>query len=316
MRVVVALGGNALLRRDQAPTDENQEANIVVAADQLAPIAVDHELVVSHGNGPQVGLLALQEAAYEEFAAAPLDVLGAETQGMIGYLLTRELGNRLPFAKPLAVILTMIEVDPEDPAFDEPTKPIGPIYDKPHADRLGAESGWVFRPDGDGWRRVVASPRPKRIFERRQIEWLLDHGTVVICAGGGGIPTMYTDERTLVGVEAVIDKDHASGLLAKGIGADCFLMVTDTRGIYVDWGTDKQRLLAEIHPGELAELAAGFPAGSMRPKAMAAVDFALATGKEALIGRLGQISAILGGEAGTRVATDVTATRYREEPTA
>lgn len=316
MRLVVALGGNALLRRDQAPTDENQEANIAVAADQLAPVAAEHELVISHGNGPQVGLLALQEAAFEAMPPAPLDVLGAQTQGMIGYLLTRELGNRLPFAKPLAVVLTMIEVDPADPAFDDPTKPIGPTYDKPDADQLAADRGWVFRPDGDLWRRVVASPRPKRIFERRQIEWLLDQGAVVICAGGGGIPTMYEDERTLVGVEAVIDKDHASGLLAKGIDADCFLMATDAEGVYVDWGTEDQRLVAEIHPDALEALAEDFPAGSMRPKAMAAVEFARATGKEALIGRLRQIPAILGGQAGTRVATHVTATRYREEPTA
>jgi carbamate kinase len=316
MRVVVALGGNALLRRDQAPTDENQEANIALAADQLAPIAAAHELVVSHGNGPQVGLLALQEAAFESVPAAPLDVLGAETQGMIGYLLTRELGNRLPFAKPIAVLLTMIEVDPDDPAFGSPTKPIGPGYDRDEADVLEGERGWTFRPDGDQWRRVVPSPRPKRIFERRQIEWLLDQGSVVICAGGGGIPTMYREGRTLVGVEAVIDKDHASGLLARGISADCFVMATDADGIYEGWGTDQPRLIAEIGPDRLETLAADFPAGSMRPKAEAAIEFVRATGRDARIGRLRQISAILDGTAGTRVAADVTTTRYREEPAA
>src|SRR4029077_3512749 len=214
MRVVVALGGNALLRRGQEMSVENQRANVAVACDHLAPIAARHELVISHGNGPQIVLLALEEAAYEEAPDAPLDVLGAETQGMIGYLIEQELGNRLPFEKPLASLLTMIEVDPHDPAFENPTKPIGPVYTQSDADKLRAERGWTFKPDGDSLRRVVPSPAPLRIFEHRPIRWMLEHGAVVTCAGGGGIPTAYGDGHRLAGVEAVIDKDHASGLLA------------------------------------------------------------------------------------------------------
>ena len=191
MRVVVALGGNALLRRGQELSAENQRENARIACRALAPLAHEHELVISHGNGPQVGLLALQGAAYEKVATYPLDVLGAQTEGMIGYMVEQELGNLLPFERPFATILTMVEVDPDDPAFRNPTKFIGPIYSKDESDRLAAEKGWVFKPDGNHWRRVVASPEPKRIFELRPIKWLLAHNTVVIAAGGGGIPTMY-----------------------------------------------------------------------------------------------------------------------------
>ena len=195
-------------------TVDNQRANVRVACDRLAPIAEHHELVISHGNGPQIGLLALEEAAYEDVPDSPLDVLGAETQGMIGYLVEQELGNRLPFEKPIASLLTMIEVDPDDPAFGNPTKPIGPLYTNEEAEKLAADRGWVFKPDGDSLRRVVPSPKPLRIFEHRPIRWMLEQGCVVICAGGGGIPTVYGPGRQLVGVEAVIDKDHASALLA------------------------------------------------------------------------------------------------------
>ena len=191
MRIVVALGGNALLQRGQPMTAEMQRTNVRTAAQQLAPIAEGNELVISHGNGPQVGLLALQAAAYEEVEAYPLDVLGAQTEGMIGYIIEQELGNILPFERPFASILTMIEVDPDDPAFKDPTKFIGPVYSKEDAEALAAEKGWQIKPDGDKWRRVVASPMPKRIFEIRPITWLLEKGAVVICTGGGGIPTMY-----------------------------------------------------------------------------------------------------------------------------
>src|SRR5260370_10614348 len=206
MRVVVALGGNALLRRGQPMTVENQRENVRVACDRLAPIAEKHELIISHGNGPQIGLLALEEAAYEEVPESPLDVLGAETQGMIGYLVEQELGNRLPFEHPIASLLTMIEVDPGDPAFSDPSKPIGPLYNRAEADKLAAERGWTFKLDGDSMRRVVPSPVPKRIFERRPMWWLLERGCVVVVAGGGGIPTPYQPGRQLPGVEAVIDK--------------------------------------------------------------------------------------------------------------
>ena len=214
-------------------TVENQRVNVGVACDHLAPIATQHDLVISHGNGPQIGLLALEEAEYEAVPDYPLDVLGAETQGMIGYLIEQELGNRLPFDKPLATLLTMIEVDPADPAFADPSKPIGPIYTKDEADKLAGARGWVFKPDGDSLRRVVPSPAPQRIFEHRPVRWLLEHGSIVICAGGGGIPTAYQPGRQLVGVEAVIDKDHASALLAAGIDADLLILATDATNVFV-----------------------------------------------------------------------------------
>src|SRR4051812_3146536 len=234
MRILVALGGNALLKRGEPMTASAQRANIQVAARSLAPVAEHHQLVLSHGNGPQVGLLALQAAAYTDVEAYPLDVLGAETEGMIGYMIEQELGNLLPPEVPFATLLTMVEVDAKDPAFSNPTKFVGPVYDTEHAAELAAEKGWVFRADGAYMRRVVASPQPKRIFEIRPIRWLLEHGAVVICAGGGGIPTMWApdQERTLTGVEAVIDKDLVSELLARQIEADVFVMATDVDAVY------------------------------------------------------------------------------------
>jgi carbamate kinase len=301
MRVVVALGGNALLQRGQPMTADKQRENVRVAAQQLAPIAEQHELVVSHGNGPQVGLLALQAAAYEEVEAYPLDVLGAQTEGMIGYMIEQELGNILPFERPFASILTMVEVDPADPAFQNPTKFIGPVYDKDEAERLAAEKGWAVRPDGDKWRRVVASPEPKRIFEIRPITWLLERGCVVVCTGGGGIPTMYEPgTRTLVGAEVVIDKDRASALLAEELDADLFVMATDVDAIYRDFGTPQQARIGAVTPDELAAMP--LPAGSMGPKAEAAIGFARRTGKRAAIGTLAQLGAVVAGEAGTQVA--------------
>jgi carbamate kinase len=301
MRVVVALGGNALLRRGEPMTAEAQRGNVRRAAPALASVAGKHQLVLSHGNGPQVGLLALQAAAYTDVQAYPLDVLGAETEGMIGYVLEQELGNLLPVEVPFATILTMVEVDPSDPAFKDPTKFVGPVYDKSQADRLAADKGWVFKPDGDSWRRVVPSPEPRRIFEIRPIRWLLDKDVVVICAGGGGVPTMYLPDgrRTLVGVEAVIDKDLASQLLAREVGADLFVMATDVDGVYTGWGTASQRRLGRVTSGELRELP--FAAGSMGPKVEAAIRFVEATGNRAAIGGLDEIEAIVDGDAGTQV---------------
>jgi carbamate kinase len=301
MRVVVALGGNALLKRGEPMTAEAQRGNVKTAAPALASVAGRHQLVLSHGNGPQVGLLALQAAAYTEVEAYPLDVLGAQTEGMIGYVLEQELGNLLPVEVPFATILTMIEVDPTDPAFEDPTKFVGPVYTKAQADQLTGEKGWVFKPDGDRWRRVVPSPEPRRIFEIRPIRWLLDKDVVVICAGGGGVPTMFLPdgERTLVGVEAVIDKDLASQLLAREVGADLFVMVTDVDGVYTGWGTPEQRKLEKVTPSELRELP--FAAGSMGPKVEAAVRFVEATGNRAAIGGLNEIEAIVDGDAGTQV---------------
>jgi carbamate kinase len=307
---VVALGGNALLRRGEALTDENQRRNVAVACESLAPLALEHELVVSHGNGPQVGLLALQGAAYTKVPTYPLDVLDAETQGMIGYMVEQELGNRLPMEVPLATLLTMIEVDNDDPAFGDPTKPIGPLYDGPTADRLAAERGWTFKPDGDSLRRVVPSPEPRRIFELRQIRWLLERGCVVICAGGGGIPTTYRLGRRLVGVEAVIDKDRASALLAEGLHADVLVMATDVDAVYVGWGIPAARAVARAHPQELLDHGVGFAAGSMRPKVEAACRFA-ATGGMAAIGALVDVGQMVGGKAGTVVTLGADGMEFR-----
>ena len=299
MRIVIALGGNALLQRGQPMTAENQRDNIRIAAERIAAIVPGNEIVVAHGNGPQVGLLALQAAAYTEVAPYPLDVLGAQTDAMIGYVIEQELGNLLPAHQQLATMLTMIEVDRKDPAFENPTKPIGPVYDKATAEKLAAESGWAIAPDGDKFRRVVASPRPKRIFEIRPIRTLVDSGVVVICAGGGGIPTMYDENNDLQGVEAVIDKDLASALLAQDLGADLLVIATDVDGVYLDWGTAKQSKVGAVTPGEIEGL--DLPAGSMGPKVQAACEFARNTGGEAVIGSLADIADIVQGAAGTRV---------------
>jgi carbamate kinase len=301
MRVVVALGGNALLKRGEPMTAENQRANVRSAAPALAAVAGAHHLVLSHGNGPQVGLLALQAAAYTQVDAYPLDVLGAQTEGMIGYVLEQELGNAMPPDAPLATILTMVQVDPADPAFDNPTKFVGPVYDRQQADALAADKGWTFKEDGDSWRRVVPSPQPTHIFEIQPIRWLLDHDVVVICAGGGGVPTMFRPEAdtTLVGVEAVIDKDFASGLLAGEIGADLFVMATDVDAVYLDWGTPQQRAIRDVTAAELR--GSSFPAGSMGPKVEAACRFVEASGGRAAIGSLTDIRNIVDGTAGTQV---------------
>jgi carbamate kinase len=307
MRVVAALGGNALLRRGEPLTAENQRANARVACKALAPIALEHELVISHGNGPQVGLLALQGSAYTEVDPYPLDLLGAQTEGMIGYLIQQELGNELPFEKRLASLLTLIEVDGDDPAFADPTKPIGPIYSEEESARLAQEKGWVFKPDGDSFRRVVASPLPQRIFGIEPVEWLLAQDCVVICAGGGGIPVMYTDEpaaagRQLVGVEAVIDKDLASALLARDLHADALAIVTDVDAVYADWGTPQQRAIRRASPAALA--GSEFAAGSMGPKVRAACSFVEQTGGLAVIGSMADTPALLRGEAGTTVTLE------------
>lgn len=306
MLIVVALGGNALLQRGQPMTSEMQRTNIRVAAQALAPVAREHRLVLSHGNGPQVGLLALQQAAYQHVEPYPFDVLGAQTEGMIGYMLEQELGNLLPFEVPFATILTMIEVDPNDPAFQNPTKFIGPVYEEDVARQMEAAKGWVFKKDGDKWRRVVPSPAPKRIFEHRPIRWLLEKGTIVICAGGGGIPTMYDParERWLMGVEAVIDKDLASALLAEELNADLLVIATDVSNVYVNFRQPDERKLERVRVSEMKSLVEQFPAGSMGPKVQAAVSFVEHTGKRTAIGSLAEIEQIVAGTAGTIVEPD------------
>jgi carbamate kinase len=312
VRVLVALGGNALLKRGEPMTADAQRANVRTAARALAPVAGHHQLVISHGNGPQVGLLALQAAAYKEVEAYPLDVLGAQTEGMIGYLIEQELGNLLPPEVPFATLLTMIEVDTDDPAFADPTKFVGPIYSDADAAALEADKGWAFKRDGEHLRRVVPSPVPLRVFEIRPIRWLLEHGVLVICAGGGGIPTAWVpgQERTLGGVEAVIDKDLASALLARDLDADLFVMATDVDGVYADWGTPEQRRLDRVTPQELRDR--DFAAGSMGPKVEAAARFVEATGKRAAIGALEDIERIVDGTAGTMVVPEAAA-MAREE---
>jgi carbamate kinase len=307
MRVVVALGGNALLRRGEPLTADNQRENARTACKALAPLALEHELVVSHGNGPQVGLLALQGSAYTEVEPYPLDLLGAQTEGMIGYLLQQELGNELPQEKRLTSLLTLVEVDPDDPAFGNPTKPIGPIYTEEEASQLAKAKGWTFKPDGASFRRVVPSPLPQRIYGIEPVELLLGAGSVVICAGGGGIPVMHTDEpvpagRRLVGVEAVIDKDLASALLAKELRADALLIVTDVDAVYSDWGTPEQRAIRRATPEALAD--SEFAAGSMGPKVHAACTFVEETGGLAAIGSINDTPALLRGDAGTLVSLD------------
>ena len=298
MRIVIALGGNALLRRGEDMTAENQRKNIQIAVKSLAPIVENNELIISHGNGPQVGLLSLQSAAYKEVDDYPLDVLGAQTEGMIGYMIEQELGNLLPIEIPIASILTMVEVDPEDPAFSNPTKPIGPIYTKEEAEELQKVRGWEIKMDGKDWRRVVASPEPHRIFELRPIHWLLEKGTVVICAGGGGIPTIYNKDGKLEGVEVVIDKDRASSLLAFELDADLLIMATDTDGVYTDWGGDSQEIISKTTPEEIGQYT--FDKGSMGPKVEAACTFVERSGQRAVIGSLNDLKKMVDNLAGTQ----------------
>lgn len=309
MRIVVALGGNALLRRGEPLTAENQRMNIRVATQQIAKIVPGNELVVAHGNGPQVGLLSLQASAYTAVAPYPLDVLGAETEGMIGYIIEQELGNLLPIEVPFATLLTQVEVDGNDPAFQHPSKPIGPVYSKEEAERLAKEKGWSIAPDGDKFRRVVASPKPKRIFEIRPIKWLLEKGSIVICAGGGGIPTMYDKDGQLQGVEAVIDKDLCSALLAEQLESDLLVIATDVNAAFIDWGKPTQKAIAQAHPDEMEKL--GFAAGSMGPKVQAACTFARNTGKVAVIGSLEDIEDIVNGNAGTRISSATPGILYK-----
>lgn len=300
MRIVVALGGNALLKRGQPLTAQAQRENIKIAAQALAKIAVNNELIITHGNGPQVGLLALQGNAYKPDELYPLDVLGAETEGMIGYMIEQEMGNFVPFERPLATLLTMVEVDPKDPAFSHPTKFIGPVYEEAEAKKLAKDNHWSIKPDGQKWRRVVASPLPKRIFEIRPIRWLLEKNTIVIASGGGGIPTMYDADSHLKGVEAVIDKDLSSELLARELGADLYIMATDAEAVFLDWDTPEQRGIKCVNPIDLANYE--FAAGSMGPKVSAACQFAEKTGKIAAIGSLEDLEQIVAGTAGTRVS--------------
>ncbi len=297
MRLVVALGGNALLKRGQTPDALPQEDNVRLAVRALAPLASDHEVVVTHGNGPQIGLLAVESAADPSLTLPyPFDVLGAQTQGMIGYWLLQALHNELP-GREIAAIINQTLVDADDPAFADPEKFIGVVYTEAEAKRLAAERGWTVKADGDRWRRVVGSPAPQEVVETKLIRLLLDSGAVVVCAGGGGVPVVRDPTGDLEGVEAVVDKDHTASVLARSLAADALLILTDVANVFRDFGTPDQEAIGQTTPAELRSHA--FPAGSMGPKVEAACRFVEATGGLAGIGRLQDAAAILAGTAGT-----------------
>jgi len=307
MRVVVALGGNALLKRGEPLEAALQRRNVAIAADALAEMAAGHDLVVTHGNGPQVGLLALQSLAYRKVAPYPLDVLGAESEGMIGYLIEQELRARLA-GRQVATLLTQIEVDPADPAFRNPTKPIGPVYQQAEADRLTAAFRWTMRAERGGLRRVVPSPEPRRIVELATIRLLADAHVLVICAGGGGIPVVSDAGGRLHGVPAVIDKDLASALLAQELGADALLLLTDVAAVYEGWEGASPQAIRAVAPEPLRRME--FAAGSMGPKVEAACRFVERTGGFAAIGALADGAAMLAGDAGTRIQAGIGAIAY------
>lgn len=311
MRIVAALGGNAILKRGEPLTAANQRSNVKAAARALAPLIRDgHELIITHGNGPQVGLLALQAANGPRDGDYPLDILDAESEGMIGYLIEQELRTELPDGHMLATILTQISVSSRDPAFENPTKPIGPLYNEVEAKQIARQRGWSIAPDGKGWRRVVASPKPIEILEARVIEYLVQNQVTVICAGGGGIPVIERADGSIVGVEAVIDKDRASALLARKLGADRLLLLTDVDAVYAKWATPEARSIASADPASFD--LDDFAAGSMRPKIDAAIAFTSETGKPAHIGRLDQVEVILEGNAGTLISVTAPSRELRD----
>ena len=298
LEVVVALGGNALLRRGEAPDAATQRGHAAEAMAAIAELAEHHDVVLTHGNGPQVGLLALQAAAYAAVPPYPLDVLGAESEGMIGYVLEQELENRLP-DRSVVTVLTQVVVDRADPAFEHPTKPIGQVYTREQATELAAQNGWSIAPDNEHFRRVVASPEPLQIIELPAIRLLVESGALVVCTGGGGIPVVRDEHGRLHGVEAVIDKDLAGELLARSLGADFLLMLTDVGGVMTGWGTPEPETIRSATAAELRALE--FASGSMGPKVEAACRFVERTGGTAAIGALEDALAIIAGDAGTRI---------------
>jgi carbamate kinase len=297
---IVALGGNALLRRGEEWSAENQHAAARAAARILGPVSERARLVVTHGNGPQVGLLALKEDAYREGEPYPLDVLDAESGGQIGYVIELELDNAIDHQDTVALI-TRVLVDRDDPAFSEPTKFIGPVYERQRAEQLAGERGWTVKPDGEMWRRVVPSPEPREIIQLGAIDRLVESGFLVVCVGGGGVPVVAVPGGH-EGVEAVIDKDLASSLLAVGLDADLLVLATDVDAVHLDWGTPDQRAVARATPERLR--AESFPGGSMGPKVEAICRFVEATGSRGAIGALENLAAIVEGVAGTQVSPD------------
>lgn len=301
MRIVVALGGNALLERGQKPDAKPQIENVNLAVEALAPLAKEHEVIITHGNGPQVGVLALQSANDEKLSEPyPFDTLGAMTQGMIGYWLLQSLQNALP-GRSVCAMVNQTLVDPKDPAFDNPTKFVGEVYSEEEAKKFEAERGWVMKADGQYFRRVVGSPKPVGIVEVDMIRKLVDEGTVMVCSGGGGIPVGRNEEGNLYGIEAVIDKDLTGATLARELGADFFMILTDVPAVMENFGTPEQSEITRAVPQEMRDK--GFAAGSMGPKVEAACQFVEQTGGAAGIGRLADAAAIVKGEAGTIIST-------------
>ncbi|WP_045446439.1 carbamate kinase [Tepidicaulis marinus] len=298
MRVVVAIGGNALLERGEVLSAETQQRNMARAAGALAQLADGNEMVLVHGNGPQVGLLALEGEAFKEAPPFPLDVLGAESQGMIGYVIAQELRNVMPHRQ-IATLITQTQVDPDDPAFGAPSKPIGPVYSEAEARALADERGWQVAADGDYFRRVVPSPQPAGILEFQTIRLLAGEGTVVICAGGGGVPVIVGARGQTRGVEAVIDKDLAASLLARKLGADRLIILTDVDAVYEDWGTARARKIGEARSAQLRTMS--FAKGSMGPKVDAVCRFVEETGRPAAIGSLKEAASVADGTAGTQI---------------
>ncbi|RFU38042.1 carbamate kinase [Actinomadura logoneensis] len=304
MRVVVALGGNALMQRGDKPDAETQRANVQTAVKSLAPLAERHELIITHGNGPQVGVLSLESINDPNLTRPyPLDTIGAETQGMIGYWMLQALQNALPGRQVLSLINQTL-VSAVDPAFENPTKFVGQVYTREEAEKFARDYGWAVRPDGEYWRRVVPSPHPQRVIETRLIRQALRTGTVVVCAGGGGIPVIRNDVGQLEGVEAVIDKDLTAAMLAETLEADAFLILTDVPNVVRGFGTPEAEPISHTTPFELRS--EDFPAGSMGPKIDAVCGFVEKTGDMAAIGRLDQCMEILDGSAGTIVTPNAT----------
>jgi carbamate kinase len=298
MLVVIALGGKTLLGGEQPLDASVPKANVKLAAQSVAEVARDHRVVLTHGNGPQVGLLALQDGAGSDVAGSPLDILDAESEGMVDHLLEQELGRHLPQGR-LATLLTQVIVDPGDPAFSHPTTFVGVPYEARDARFLAHERSWVVAPDGEQWRRVVPSPEPQRIVEIDTIRVLVDHGITVTCVGGGGIPVVRDGRGGLRGVEAVIDEDLSASLLASSLGADALLLLTDVDAVHTDWGTPDQRPIHETTPAALRSL--DVPAGSMGPKVDAACRFVENGGTVGAIGALPDAANILRGGFGTTV---------------
>jgi carbamate kinase len=299
MRIVVALGGNALLERGEPPDAAIQRRHVRHAARALAPLAAQHQLIVCHGNGPQVGVLALESQSDHTLTAPyPLDVLGAQTQGMIGYWLAQELRNA-GIRRPAAAVLSQTVVDPADPAFANPTKFIGPIYDPAEAHTVASRHGWSVAPDGAGWRRVVASPQPQRLVELAAIRILVEQDILVVCGGGGGAPVVEAGDGTLTGVDAVVDKDRTAAQLALQLDADRLLVLTDVAAVMRGYGTANAEAIHTIDVDKLAAMR--FPAGSMGPKIEATLRFVRASGQAAAIGALDDAAAVFAGQRGTTI---------------